>query len=306
MKIVLITGAYGFLGRHTALKFKEEGWVVHGLGHGDWSEIDYKKNGLDFWFEGDVSISNIEKIDVKFDVIVHCGGSGSVAFSLEAPLKDFDRTVNSTHQVLEYIRLKNPEARLIYPSSVSVHGQHCDKPIKVEDPCKPLSPYGLHKLVSEQLCNYYREYFKLNISTIRFFSIYGPKLSKQLLWDACNKFSKLEKEITFWGTGDETRDFIYITDATALIFKVSTIEDISKYPILNGGSGKSFTIKSILKIIKKEFQSKSVISFNNKEKEGDPKYYKANISEAQSAGWQPLVKIEKGINEYVKWYKNNG
>jgi UDP-glucose 4-epimerase len=289
MKIVLITGAYGFLGRHTALKFKEEGFVVYGLGHGDWSEMDYKKTGIDFWFSGDVSITNMEKIGIKFDVIVHCGGSGSVSFSLESPIKDFDRTVNSTHQVLEYIRLKNPEAKLIYPSSVSVHGQQGDKSIKITDPCKPLSPYGLHKAVSEQLCNYYREYFKLNISIIRFFSIYGPTLNKQLLWDACNKFSKLEKEVTFWGTGDETRDFIYITDATALIFKVSTIEDFLKYPILNGGSGKSHTIKSILIMIKKEFQAESVISFNNKVKEGDPKYYKANISESQDTGWTPKV-----------------
>src|SRR4051812_41422065 len=106
MKQVLITGAYGFLGRYAARKFKQENWNVSGMGHGKWHKSEYNKWGLDHWYETTITFEALININKKFDLIVHCGGSGSVGFSYENPYEDFQKSVQSTLSLLEYMRLQ--------------------------------------------------------------------------------------------------------------------------------------------------------------------------------------------------------
>ena len=114
------------------------------------------------------------------------------------------------------MRVYNPKAQLIYPSSPAVQGEHTNTPIKEDYVGKPASPYGYHKKIVEDLCQSYSEKYSLKISVVRLFSVYGNGLKKQLLWDAYNKIRYSSKEVEFWGTGEETRDFIHIEDV--LIF----------------------------------------------------------------------------------------
>ena len=78
---ILITGAYGFLGRYVAKEFKKQGNYVSGIGHGKWDVEEYAKWGLDVWYETTITLEALLNINEKFDMIVHCGGSGSVGFS---------------------------------------------------------------------------------------------------------------------------------------------------------------------------------------------------------------------------------
>ena len=129
MKNILITGAKGFLGSNISKYFKSLGYKTYGIGHGDLLVEECHLIGLDYWYKSDVTIKAIKDIKQTFDLIIHCGGSGSVGFSVDHPYDDFKKTVDGTLEVLEYIRLYNPNAHFIYPSSPSVQGECKDEPI---------------------------------------------------------------------------------------------------------------------------------------------------------------------------------
>src|SRR5690606_26131841 len=96
MRKILITGAYGFLGRYTSMEFKKNGDYVVGLGHGKWYAEEFNKWGIDKWVESTITFEALMNINDQFDIIVHCGGSGSVAFSYENPYEDFQKSAQST------------------------------------------------------------------------------------------------------------------------------------------------------------------------------------------------------------------
>lgn len=301
MNTVLITGAYGFLGRHTALLFKERGYRVIGMGHGHWDFEHPGDFGIDQWIETDIDFYSLAKIKGKIDCIVHCAGGASVGYSVQYPLRDFHRTVTSSINILEYIRLHQPQVKFVYPSSAAVYGKKDNKPIREDDDLCPISPYGFHKRIVEELCALYATNFGLSTAIVRFFSVYGPGLKKQLLWDACNKFSHPAQEVVFSGTGDETRDWIHVKDAAELIFCLA--KSSGRYEIINGGVGETMTTRQILTCMAGMFEGNPQVKFNQEYREGDPKYYWADKAAAERRGWHPVIGIEDGLREYVEWFR---
>lgn len=303
MKTVIVTGAYGFLGRHTSLKFKQNGFNVYACGHGQWQNNNKNEWGIDSWREGDISLELLRKFSVQPDVIVHCAGSGSVGLSLSDPAADFHKTVSGTLDVLDFIRTISPETKLIYPSSAAVYGEHIDAPISTHTFLNPVSPYGVHKKIAEELCVSYHNHFGVNSSVIRFFSIYGEGLKKQLLWDASNRLMNQENLAKFWGTGYETRDWIHISDAVQLIYLNAVSSQ--NHPIMNGGSGIKWTVQDTLAILIEELGLERIsLDFNNIVRKGDPRFYHADMAEAKQINWKPEVTLDEGIKRYVYWFKD--
>jgi UDP-glucose 4-epimerase len=209
--------------------------------------------------------------------------------------------VGSLLEVLEFMRSEKNTARLIYLSSAAVYGKKNNIAIKENASLNPVSPYGFHKKIAEEICESYSKNFHLNISIVRLFSVYGDDIQKQLLWDACKKISEAGKEVTFFGTGNETRDWIHVYDAVRLFWAIKNSED--KFEILNGASGKKITIKKTLKIVLQEYNKHLKIVFNNVAKKGDPKYYHGNIKKAGSFGWKPNIELDEGIKSFVNNFK---
>ena len=299
MKKILITGAKGFLGSNSSRHLHELGHEVYGIGHGSLSKEQLRELGLKHWKEADISIQSILEIEQLFDIIIHCGGGGSVGYSIEHPKEDYQKTVVSTHEVLEFMRLHNPLAHLIYPSSPAVQGEHSDEPISEDFIGKPTSPYGYHKKNVEDLCIKYSDNFGLNISVVRLFSVYGNGLKKQLLWDACKKIVNSREEAIFLGSGKETRDFIHITDVLALFDFLMSKKD--KFLIINGGTGFKYTVLEIVEMIRDLINPKIKIKFNNKTNKGNPIYYWADVRKLQQSGFSTIKKLKYEIKEYVDW-----
>lgn len=298
---ILITGAHGFLGRNLAEKFSRKGAKIYGIGHGEFSSEAMLELGIVKYVSEDINLSNLLNTCKNPDKIIHCASGASVSYSVSHPRQDFERTVNSTLSVLEFMRLYANESKLVIPSSAAVYGQKDKKSISVGDLLNPLSPYGNSKKIAEILSKFYANHYKLKISIVRFFSLYGPGLKKQLLWDACMK-TRLEDHV-YSGTGLEMRDWINIDDAASLIllaFKNASY----KSTIVNGGVGKSVSIKDVLSILYRKLGINLKPIFSGVAREGDPLFYEADIKEALSWGWQPETDLEDGINEYVKWFKS--
>lgn len=302
MKKVLVTGGYGFLGRCVAAYFKAKGFYVSAIGHGHWGVERMEDYGIDQWITADVTLENLIKFDHDFFCIIHCAGGSSVGNSVVSPMAEFEKTVNSAINVLEYMRMYQPTAKLVIPSSAAVYGEKQDEPIKESASLVPVSPYGFYKKITEELCESYAKTFGLNVSVIRFFSIYGAGLKKQLLWDACMKLTGDTKQVTFFGTGRETRDWLHVEDAVGLMYFLTS--NIEGYMVVNGGSGMRETVYSILLQIHETLRSRVDVVMDGSQKEGDPKHYWADIEKMQSLGWQPRKSIQQGLEEYVAWFQN--
>lgn len=304
-KVAWITGAGGFLGRHTAKVFNAAGWQVHGLGTGvllkstsqDWGFASYNNNS--------VTTETLSQLlsEAEPRVVVHCAGGSSVALSYSDPEKDFKNTVESLVTLLEFIRKQSPRTKIIYPSSAAVYGLSGAQPLSEESELSPCSPYGVHKLLAEQLLKSYSQSFNLDTRAVRFFSLYGCGLQKQILWDACNKLQN--SNYLFGGTGNETRDFLHISDAATLLLKTTEISNSDKCLIINGGSGTSSTIAAILKRLAELSGTSIRPVFNGTVRSGDPQHLVSDSSKAKALGWSPSITLDNGLTQYIEWYQNH-
>jgi UDP-glucose 4-epimerase len=299
-RTILITGGFGFLGRAVAKNFTELGYRVVGIGHRDLALYNVSQHLFDVWVDADVTLSGLMSLRESFDLILHAAGNGSVGYSLLNPLQDFDKTVRSTAELLEFMRVTESSALLIYPSSAGVYGAKEDKPIKENDALNPISPYGYNKKIVEDLLTSYSAAYGVRVAIIRYFSIYGPGLKKQLLWDASIKLRASSNGLAmFWGTGEETRDWISSEDAAALVHYVSKTNE--RFSILNGASGLRVTVGETLKILKSAMDVRTKIVFNGNIREGDPHFYHADVSKSLALGWAPCTLLSDGIESYVRW-----
>lgn len=300
-KTALVTGGYGFLGRAVARKLKRQGYRVIGIGHGPWASTEALMHGFDAWLTAGVSLSSLMTLNERFDLVVHCAGSGSVSYSQTNPLQDFYRTVQSTADLLEYLRLSGSRAVLVYPSSAGVYGAKDDRPINESDAPNPISPYGYHKKIAEDLLASYSHNYGARVVIIRFFSIYGPGLTKQLLWDASVKLSTAGGEAIFWGTGGETRDWIHLDDATELIARLA--DGHALFSVVNGATGERVTVEEVLIKLKDALGVEATITFNGVTRPGDPRFYLADVTKLQQLGLAPTVTLANGLKGYAEWFK---
>ena len=303
MSTILVTGANGFLGRHVSRVAAGRGHHVIGMGHGDWTEETWRLWGLSVWHELDVTLASLVAHAGRPDVLVHCAGSSSVGFSFENPAQDFERTVVTTLDVLEYLRTCAPETALVYPSSAAVYGRASVLPIVEESLLAPISPYGVHKVIVEDLCRSYGRSFGLHVAIVRIFSAYGVELRKQLLWDACRK--ALAGDFQFAGSGRETRDWVNAEDVAGLLLLAADHAQ-TEAPIVNCASGNGVANRSILEVLLDALGTGQDPEFTGGSRPGDPDRYAGDPSRASAWGWEPRRGWQDGVREYARWFLENG
>lgn len=303
-KLVFVTGAVGFIGSYTSRVLADAGWNVIGIGigfNGDSSILH--RAGISHWEEKRISLDALCSLARETGIpeaVIHCAGSGSVPYSLQKPYEDFLGNVNTTLDVLEFCRLQTREIRIVVPSSAAVYGAVSEMPIAEDCPRCPVSPYGTHKVMVEELCRSYARNWGLPISVIRLFSIYGNGLRKQLLWDACQKAH--EDRFSFFGSGDEIRDWLHVCDAARLLMHAIDFAS-STCPVINGGTGIGTTIREVVDCIGKLWNPHRIPEFSGQVKAGDPAHYIADCTQLASLGFTPLVPFEKGLSSYVEWFR---
>ncbi len=236
-----------------------------------------------------------------FDVCINASGAASVPNSLETPLLDFSLNSGNVIKILEAIRTHNPACFLINFSSAAVYGNPQSLPIKEGMQPAPMSPYGWHKYYAEQICREYTEFFNIKTCNLRVFSAYGPRLRKQFFWDLFNKL-KTGEDVSLFGTGNESRDFIYAEDISRCVELV--IENRNTVPpVINIASGIETTIKEAAQTFAKLTGYTSAISFRGETRAGDPINWRADIGVLRSIGFNPLFTLEQGLEEYIAWLR---
>lgn len=296
---VLITGAYGFIGRHVARVLAAEGLTIIGIGHGAWSREQWRKWGISEWHAADVNFDNLVTHAGLPQAVVHCAGSGTVGFSATHPHQDYQRTVATTAAVLEFVRLYAKDAAVVYPSSAAVYGYARRLPIAETEAPSPVSAYGVHKQMAEQLCAAYARHFGIKAAIVRLFSVYGNGLRKQLLWDACSKLRRGEAE--FFGTGAELRDWLHVEDAATLL-ALARRHASTACPVVNGGSGAGVAVADIVQEIRNAMHADVAVTFDGKVRDVDPPTYVADVNRAAAWGWRARKPWQEGVRAYAGWF----
>lgn len=290
---ILVVGSKGFIGSHCVDYFSKnnEVWGCDVI-------LDYNRTNY-FFIESVDSNFNEIFLKNKFDVCINCSGAASVPFSLDKPLIDFNLNTLNVCKILDAIRQFNPECKYINMSSAAVYGNPAKIPIKESDRMAPVSPYGYHKVMAENICKEYSRFWGVKTCCLRIFSAYGPGLRKQIFWDMYHKFIT-QDNIELWGTGRESRDFVYISDIIKMI-ELAIFESSFDGQSVNVANGEQITIADVAMAFIRELNSTKKISFNNSVRKGDPLNWEADISIARSWGYKGTVSLEEGIEKYISW-----
>ncbi|MDR2365318.1 MAG: SDR family oxidoreductase [Zoogloeaceae bacterium] len=308
MKTFWITGARGFIGRHLAKRLAASGHRVAGLGHGNWPAVEANAWGVGYWIAGDVSVSNLAQMRTALgipDGIFHLAGGSSVGATLTNPHEDFRRTVDSTAELLEWMRQHSPRTPLVAISSAAVYGSGHKGLIPENARPSPYSPYGAHKLMMEELCRSRAANFGLSIALPRLFSVYGPELRKQLLWDVCNKL-ETNGEAELGGSGSELRDWMHVGDVAAALERQIAWADATA-PVFNIATGHPVAVRDVavaLAAASSPPSSPPPIRFSGQSRPGDPQNLCADATRLKNSGFVCAMPLNEGIVEYVTWFRS--
>ena len=300
-RIAVVTGAGGFIGRHLSKYLSEQGCEVRGIGHSAMSDEDRARIGISRWYSGGIGPSALKETCGGAEIVYHCAGSASVPLSILEPMTDFRNNVLSTAELLEFSR-EAGGIPVLYLSTAGVYGKVDTMPIRIDDPFRPISPYGMNKLTGEQLLRQYATFFGVPGVIVRLFSVYGEGLRKQLLWDASHKLHRGDH--TFFGTGEETRDWIHVDDAVRLIARIGACAG-TDVPAFHGATGEGVRIRDILETLAASFDIPEPIFFNGQCRPGDPTDYRADVSASLTLGWTPKVPLTDGIERYADWFRHD-
>lgn len=294
MKIVVI-GSKGFIGNNLFDYLLSREHIVYGAD----VVVDYTNHGE--YFLLDASNANFHTIfeSIDFDVCINCSGAASVPDSLTNPLRDYYLNTVNVFKILDAIKKFQPNCKFINLSSAAVYGNPKSLPVKENFELNMVSPYGTHKFQAEQICNEFYEYFGLKTCSLRIFSAYGEGLKKQLFWDLYKK-AITGLPLTLFGTGNESRDFIYIKDLVRCI-ELSMVNSDFKADIINIANGEEVFIKDAVNIFLKFFSRKIEYSFTGHERHGDPNNWVADIARLKEMGYASAYKIEEGLENYYNW-----
>lgn len=291
---VLITGINGFIGRNLADALYQRGiYKIDGLGRSDYCNIKIKN-----YFSIDISnFGELKKIENHYDIIFHCAGSANVPQSVRNPYFDFKSNMIGTFNMLEFARLTK-SGTFIYLSSVSVFDTNNKLPLTENSKKVPSSPYGASKNSSENFCIAFHKTFNMDIRIARIFNTYGPDCKNLFIHDFISKINGSSSKILLLGSGNQTRDYIYISDLVNGIILIA--ESGGSGEDYNICSGNPLKIKNIASIILSELKilDKKII-FDKKHYPGDIEHWYGDNNKITSLGFKPTITFEDGIKKII-------
>lgn len=302
---ILITGAAGFLGTWMADECHKKGFDLIGID----LRVPFEPQIWSNFSTSSCATADFEQLIAgkKLLAVLHLAGSASVGFSVSDPFSDFASLLPGTARLALYLARHQPQARLFFFSSAAVYGNPLVLPIKEEAPIIPISPYGIHKATAENLLSHYSRIFNLRLTILRIFSVYGPGLRKQLVWDVYQKSLSAmqagEQSITLFGTGNESRDFIYVKDVCDAVLSLLSYSSNEYLGIYNLASGIETTIKDAAHYIIKHLGGGIEIKFDGKISKGDPANWSVDTKNLSSTGFTCRYTLEEGLGEVEKWIK---
>lgn len=315
-KKILITGGAGFIGSSLAKELVNHGAQVTILDTmlplygGNLFNLEEIKNDIEF-IKGDIRDENLVKILVEGkDIIYNFAAQVSHLDSKDQPLLDLDINGRGHLIVLEAVRKYAPQVKILFSSSRMVYGKITRAPVDEKHPTKPLSIYGINKLLAEMYYRYYFETFNIDAVTVRIPTPYGPRQHMKH-----NKYSvvgwvlrqSLDGEvIKIFGDGTQLRDYIYIDDIIDAFLRLGLNGKPGE--IYNLGTNEKTRFIDMVDAILAETKtgSKEYVPYPKNYVTCDFGDYVANYEKIKNdTYWEPKIGIKEGVQKMVKYYKCN-
>ena len=319
---VLVTGAAGFIGYHTAKRLVQQGQQVIGIDNlNDYYSVDLKRArlkqlselpGFEFQLMDIVDKPALMALFKahRFTEVIHLAAQAGVRYSLDNPDAYAQSNLLGFLNVLEACRFYQP-VHLIYASSSSVYGANSELPYSVDNPVeRPVSLYAATKRANELLASSYCHLYGLKASGLRFFTVYGPWGRPDM---ALFKFTQAILQggpIDIYNNGQMARDFTYIDDIVEGIALLrcnppaAAKEGEGVNKLFNIGRGKPIKLLDFVDCLEKALGIKAQYNFLPLQA-GDVVSTWADVSAlAQWTGFSPQVDVADGVSRFVAWYRD--
>jgi nucleoside-diphosphate-sugar epimerase len=310
----LVTGVAGFIGSKVAGNLLAEGHKVVGIDNMcDYYDVRLKTHRLDFlkhkkpfqFFPVDVEHKDALEVlfmHHKFDAVINLAARAGVRYSMENPYVYMMTNAQGTLNLLELMRTHDVKKMVLASTSSLYAGQK--SPFSENLPVNtPYSTYAASKKAAEMLCHSFHHLFDLDITILRYFTVYGPAGRPDMSIFRFIKWIDEGHEVEIFGDGEQCRDFTYVDDiARGTILATKPLG----YEVINlGGGRKPTTINEVIGQIEKHLGKKAHCIFKP--------FHKADINETRAdirkagimLGWKPAVDLKQGIEKTVAWYKKN-
>ena len=312
MKKILLTGGAGFIGSHLTQALLADGYQIVCLDNfNDYYDPAIKRRNIAPFLsdssyrlvEGDIlNLGLLREIfqEYKFDVVVHLAARAGVRPSLAQPLLYQEVNVQGTTNLLEVSKDFSVK-KFIFGSSSSVYGENKKVPFSEDDVVDfPISPYAATKKAGELICFTYHHLYRLPVTCLRFFTVYGPRQRPDMAIHKFTKWISQDQEISMYGAGDSRRDYTYISDIIDGIRKA--MENCEGYHIYNLGESKTIDLSSLIHLIAESLGKEARIK-QLPMQPGDVPITYASIDKARNEiGYNPKIDIENGIRRFVDWF----
>jgi UDP-glucuronate 4-epimerase len=315
---ILLTGAAGFIGSHTAEALVARGDEVVGVDNfNDFYDPAIKRRnaahvaargGARFTMaEGDLTdVGFLDSVFAreKFDAVVHLAAWAGVRPSIQRPEIYMDVNVRGTVNLLERMRQANI-ARLVFASSSSVYGGRETVPFRETDPVdRPISPYAASKKSCEVLSYTWHHLYGIHVAALRYFTVYGPRQRPEM---AIHKFATLLSRgapVPMFGDGSSARDYTYVDDAVQ--GTVAALDHCEGYEIYNLGEERTTTLRELIDLLASALGV--VPNFRAEPNQpGDVPITYADVSKARDRlGYRPSTVVRDGIGKFVEWFRREG
>ncbi len=298
MKKVIVTGGAGFIGSHLVDQLIEQNCqvtVIDNFSTGRDENLLHCKDKIQL-VKADVS--NLEAILPHFkdqDTVFHLAALADVVPSIVNPAQYYKSNVSGTFSVVEAARLAGVR-KLVYTASSSCYGIPVSYPTKEDASIQLQYPYALTKYLGEEIALHWGKVYQLPVVSLRLFNVFGPRSRTSGTYGAvfgvflAQKIAN--KRFTVVGDGEQTRDFIYVTDVAQAFIKAAQAEVQNE--VFNVGSGQPQSINKLVSLLSGE-------KINIPKRPGEPDSTHADITKIKNLlGWNPKVSFEQGVEEILK------
>lgn len=242
----------------------------------------------------------LKRIIKDQEYIFHLAANASVPASVRDPTNDFMTNALGTFNVLRAMLETNSDAKMVFTSTAGVYGNPAVIPTPESCPPNPLSPYGVSKLTGETYARLFFETYSLRTVSLRYFNVYGPGQPRYVLYDFLKKLRSDPNRLEILGTGNQVRDFIYVSDAIDATMLVLQKGDLGK--VYNVGTGKGTKILDFAKKLIKKLKLKTEIVFTGTSWKGDADTFIAIIDRIQGLGFRQKIGIDEGLDNVIEWF----
>ncbi|MBK1697444.1 NAD-dependent epimerase/dehydratase family protein [Rhodovibrio salinarum] len=320
---VLVTGAAGFIGSHVAAALLDRGERVVGLDNlNDYYDPALKRARLErlqardgFAFhKADAHVPEAvnEVVDryPDMDRMIHLAAQAGVRYSLENPWAYIDANVHSQVTVMEAARRLPNLRHLVYASSSSVYGGNTKLPFSVDDPVnQPVSTYAASKRSAELLSESYAHLYRLPMTGLRFFTVYGPWGRPDMAAYLFVKAMFEDRPIQVFNAGQMKRDFTYIDDIVAGVLGAldSPPEDpgapARPHRLYNLGNHRSEDLRHFIEVLEQAVGKTAQKEMREMQPGDVPATYADIDASIRDLGFQPKTTIEEGLPKFVEWFR---